>query len=77
MNHDQVYEDIQDINQLKKHMVDMLEEYNSTPGVVNMDLVLFRDTIEHGEITHTKIMLYVLDDYINNMILYNIFIRMC
>ena len=43
-----VYEDIQDINQLKKHMLDMLEEYNSIPGVVNMDLVLFRDAIEHG-----------------------------
>ncbi|KAK3095642.1 hypothetical protein FSP39_017066 [Pinctada imbricata] len=47
MNNDLVYEDIQDINQLKKHMLDMLEEYNSTPGVVNMDLVLFRDAIEH------------------------------
>nr|XP_022345562.1 dynein heavy chain 2, axonemal-like isoform X2 [Crassostrea virginica] len=47
MNNDQVYEDIQDINQLKKQMTDFLEEYNSTPGVVNMDLVLFRDAIEH------------------------------
>lgn len=48
MNPDNVYEDIQDINQLKKQMTDFLEEYNSTPGVINMDLVLFRDAIEHG-----------------------------
>ena len=51
MNNDQVYEDIQDINQLKKQMTDFLEEYNSTPGVVNMDLVLFRDAIEHGKLS--------------------------
>ncbi|ESP04959.1 hypothetical protein LOTGIDRAFT_184938 [Lottia gigantea] len=44
---DQVYEDITDINALKKHMVETLDEYNNTPGVVNMDLVLFRDAIEH------------------------------
>ena len=30
-------------------MTDFLEEYNSTPGVVGMDLVLFRDAIEHGK----------------------------
>ncbi|XP_021360073.1 dynein heavy chain 2, axonemal-like isoform X4 [Mizuhopecten yessoensis] len=47
MNIDCVYEDIHDIGNLKKHMMDMLEEYNTTPGVVNMDLVLFRDAIEH------------------------------
>ncbi|XP_055959532.1 dynein axonemal heavy chain 2-like, partial [Patella vulgata] len=47
INTDQVYEDITDINALKKHMVEMLAEYNSSPGVVSMDLVLFRDAIEH------------------------------
>ena len=45
---DNVYEDITDAAALKKFMQDMLEEYNSTPGVVGMDLVLFRDAIEHG-----------------------------
>ena len=45
---DNVYEDITDATALKKFMQDMLEEYNSTPGVVSMDLVLFRDAIEHG-----------------------------
>ena len=48
MNIDKIYEDITDIGNLKKHMLEMLEEYNSTPGVINMDLVLFRDAIEHG-----------------------------
>ena len=43
------YEDIQDVSVLKRHMMEMLEDYNTTPGVVRMDLVLFRDAIEHGE----------------------------
>ncbi|XP_074657783.1 dynein axonemal heavy chain 2-like [Tubulanus polymorphus] len=47
MNPDNVYEDVQDIGALKKYMMEMLEEYNNTPGVVSMDLVLFRDAIEH------------------------------
>ncbi|XP_052234681.1 dynein axonemal heavy chain 2-like isoform X14 [Dreissena polymorpha] len=42
-----VYEDITNIVQLKKLMQDKLEDYNETPGVVRMDLVLFRDAIEH------------------------------
>ena len=49
MSHDGVYEDIQDIDQLKKHMKDTLDEYNNSPGVVNMNLVLFKDAIDHGE----------------------------
>ncbi|KAH3750454.1 hypothetical protein DPMN_184977 [Dreissena polymorpha] len=43
-----VYEDITNIVQLKKLMQDKLEDYNETPGVVRMDLVLFRDAIEHS-----------------------------
>lgn len=49
MSLDLVYEDITDINKLKKHMVDVLEEYNGSPGVVHMDLVLFKDAIEHSK----------------------------
>ena len=49
MSHDGVYEDIQDIDKLKKHMKDTLDEYNSTPGVINMNLVLFKDAIDHGK----------------------------
>ncbi|KAL3846382.1 hypothetical protein ACJMK2_017380 [Sinanodonta woodiana] len=47
INPNGVYEDIQDISSLKKHMLEMLIDYNSTPSVVTMDLVLFRDAIEH------------------------------
>ncbi|XP_053403795.1 dynein axonemal heavy chain 2-like isoform X4 [Mercenaria mercenaria] len=42
-----IYEDITDIGNLKKLMQEKLEDYNETPGVINMDLVLFRDAIEH------------------------------
>lgn len=30
-----------------RYIVNQLEEYNSCPGVVKMDLVLFKDAIEH------------------------------
>ncbi|XP_062301425.1 dynein axonemal heavy chain 2 [Scomber scombrus] len=42
-----VYEDLLDIKGLKKFMETHLEDYNLTPGVVPMSLVLFRDAIEH------------------------------
>ena len=48
MNADNVYEDIQDRVALKRHMSEVLDEYNNTPGVIHMDLVLFKDAIEHG-----------------------------
>lgn len=47
LNADLIYEDIQDIAFLKKQILEMLSEYNSSPGIVPMDLVLFRDAIEH------------------------------
>lgn len=31
-------------------MEDQLEDYNMTPGVIGMELVLFKDAIEHGEL---------------------------
>lgn len=43
-----VYEDMLDFKALKKYMEDQLEDYNMEPGVIAMDLVLFRDAIEHG-----------------------------
>ena len=52
---DNVYEDIHDIAKLKKHMSDTLDEYNNTPGVVQQNLVLFRDAIEHGILEHCQI----------------------
>ncbi|XP_061138372.1 dynein axonemal heavy chain 2 [Syngnathus typhle] len=42
-----VYEDLLDMASLKKFMETQLEDYNLTPGVVPMNLVLFRDAIEH------------------------------
>ncbi|KAL5251273.1 hypothetical protein ACHWQZ_G016836 [Mnemiopsis leidyi] len=42
-----IYEDITDINQLKQYMETTLEDYNMEPGVISMDLVLFRDAMEH------------------------------
>jgi len=47
-NTDEVYEDITNAAALKKKMLDLLVEYNNSPGVVQMDLVLFRDAIDHG-----------------------------
>ncbi|KAK7469836.1 hypothetical protein BaRGS_00036165, partial [Batillaria attramentaria] len=44
---DNVYEDIQDEEKLRKIMSGYLNDYNNTPGVVFSDLVLFRDAIEH------------------------------
>lgn len=31
-------------------MEDKLEDYNMEPGIIGMNLVLFRDAIEHGKI---------------------------
>lgn len=47
-----VYEDMLDFKALKKYMEDQMEDYNMEPGVIAMNLVLFRDAIEHGE--HNK-----------------------
>lgn len=48
MGTEEIYEDIQDATQLKKHMADQLSEYNQTTGVIRMNLVLFKDACEHG-----------------------------
>lgn len=48
MNEPSIYEDLQDINNLKKFMQTQLEDYNETPGLVPMNLVLFQDAIEHS-----------------------------
>lgn len=47
MKEGEVYEDMLDFKALKKYMEDQLEDYNMEPGVIAMDLVLFRDAIEH------------------------------
>ena len=43
-----IYDDILKFAELKKFMEEQLEDYNMEPGIIAMDLVLFRDAIEHG-----------------------------
>ncbi|XP_030042289.1 dynein axonemal heavy chain 2 [Microcaecilia unicolor] len=47
MREPRIYEDLTDFQVLKTFMEEQLSEYNSTPGTVPMQLVLFRDAIEH------------------------------
>ncbi|KAM4714769.1 dynein axonemal heavy chain 2 [Anableps anableps] len=47
MSSSSTYEDIVDMENLKKFMETELENYNLTPGVIHMSLVLFKDAIEH------------------------------
>ena len=51
MKGDSVYEDLTDFKALKTFMEDQLENYNMGLGVIAMDLVLFKDAIEHGNNT--------------------------
>lgn len=45
---EEIYDDIVKFSELKKVMEEKLEDYNMEPGIIGMDLVLFRDAIEHG-----------------------------
>uniref|UniRef100_A0A5K3F002 AAA domain-containing protein n=1 Tax=Mesocestoides corti TaxID=53468 RepID=A0A5K3F002_MESCO len=47
LNKEMIYEDIQDNDRLRKGLTGFLDDYNNTPGVVQVDLVLFRDAMEH------------------------------
>nr|XP_039250408.1 dynein heavy chain 2, axonemal-like [Styela clava] len=47
LNANGIYEDLAEFGLVKKYMEDQLEDYNMTPGMVGMDLVLFKDAIEH------------------------------
>lgn len=48
MKEGETYEDILEFKTVKTFMEERLEDYNMEPGVIGMDLVLFRDAIEHG-----------------------------
>lgn len=48
LNEFHMYEDLRDLNTLKAFMETQLDDYNQTPGLVPMSLVLFRDAIEHS-----------------------------
>jgi len=48
LNSHQVYEDMKDIKALRKFVEQVaLPAYNATPGCVPMNLVFFREAIEH------------------------------
>lgn len=49
MKEPKVYEDLVDLTVLKTAMETALNEYNLSPSVVPMQLVLFREAIEHSE----------------------------
>lgn len=61
-----VYEDIDNFTSLKKFMEEKLEDYNMEPGIVGMNLVLFRDAIEHGkgERNNTQMYLSIKEPYV-------------
>ncbi|KAK0165141.1 hypothetical protein PV328_003689 [Microctonus aethiopoides] len=42
-----IYEDMTDPVALRHHIEIQMDEYNASPGVVRLNLVLFRDAIEH------------------------------
>lgn len=50
MNNDQIYEDLVEFPKVKNQMEKTLLDYNEFPGQVPMDIVLFRDAIEHGNL---------------------------
>lgn len=47
LNTQGIYEDLADYDKLRRYLEEQVEEYNSTPGVVYLDLVLFKDIIIH------------------------------
>ncbi|KYM82700.1 Dynein heavy chain 2, axonemal [Atta colombica] len=47
MNAWNIYEDLPDIGSIRRYVEEQMDEYNVSPGVVHLDLVLFRDAIEH------------------------------
>ncbi|KAJ1520022.1 hypothetical protein ONE63_004252 [Megalurothrips usitatus] len=46
-NKNNIYEDLNDMAALRKFLNDLLYDYNSKPGIVPLDIVLFQDAIEH------------------------------
>ncbi len=49
LSKDAIYEDIQNMETLRNHFMGILTEYNSSPGMISMDLVLFKDAVEHSK----------------------------
>ena len=47
MNAWNIYEDLADIVAVRRYVESQMDEYNASPGVIRLDLTLFRDAIEH------------------------------
>ncbi|KMR01924.1 dynein heavy chain axonemal [Lasius niger] len=47
MNAWNIYEDLPDIGAVRRYMEEQMDEYNASRSVVRLDLILFRDAIEH------------------------------
>ncbi|CAL7938030.1 unnamed protein product [Xylocopa violacea] len=47
MNAWDIYEDLTDIAAVRTYIERQMDEYNASTGVVRMDLILFRDAVEH------------------------------
>lgn len=54
LNDSHVYEDLLDMKGVKRFMETHLEDYNLTPGLVPMSLVLFHDAVEHSASDGTR-----------------------
>lgn len=47
LNNNSVYEEVTDEQRLRRFVDDSLEQYNSSAGSVSLNLVLFKDAINH------------------------------
>lgn len=47
MNAWDIYEELTDIGAVRAHVEAEMDEYNASTGVVRLDLIFFRDAIEH------------------------------
>lgn len=47
MNSNEIYEDLQDLQILRKFLDAKLIDYNHAPGTVRINIVLFKDAIKH------------------------------
>lgn len=47
MNAWDIYEDLTDIAAVRTHIEKQMDEYNASSGVVRLNLILFRDAVEH------------------------------
>ncbi|KAI9188053.1 hypothetical protein H9P43_002444 [Blastocladiella emersonii ATCC 22665] len=47
MTSDKIYQEMAEPEQVKRFFEEKLQDYNSEPGYIQLDLVLFRDAIEH------------------------------